>query len=191
MNGDRFHKTYLPCRLPVRRHNLMCRRIQSHPDRPPPSTTNDVPVTNEDASLADTKLPARFSSGVPIRPSVRFADSAIKPALVFPTCCASSWSMAVSVSPGQTQFTEYFAGRGIVARSRVQPDGRDDGRSADCLSRLPHKILQARQRSGNNHQCDCASCCWSSKTWGLATVLTLRCSKTCTRGPDPNRFRGR
>jgi hypothetical protein len=25
----------------------------------------------------------------------------------------------------------------------------------------------------------------------LATVLTLRCSKTCTRGPDPNRFRGR
>ena len=100
MNGDRFHKAYLPGRLPVPRHNLMCRRIQSHPARPPQSTTNAVPEKNEYASLW-----LRDFFGVPTRPSGRFADSAIKPALVFPGLLRFFLEHGGVGVAGQKQFT--------------------------------------------------------------------------------------
>ncbi len=46
-------------------------------------------------------------------------------------------------------------GSSLVARSGPHSDGRDDSRSADCLSLLPHQVFQAGERPGHHHQRHC------------------------------------
>src|SRR5262249_48592369 len=84
--------------------------FQSHgsypdPAKPPPSTTKAAPVTNDDESLARYRAACAISCGLPTRPRGRLADSDRNLSSGSPSCRASLRNIAVSVSPGQIQFT--------------------------------------------------------------------------------------